>query len=80
MPVIIGPNYKKFKEATDMVRIGGAFTVRNIDEATKVLQEILSDENKLNQISHVSSEYVYSQIGATDKILTAIRENHLILK
>ncbi|MCK4570254.1 MAG: 3-deoxy-D-manno-octulosonic acid transferase, partial [Bacteroidales bacterium] len=41
MPVIFGPNYHKFKEAVDLVDIGGAFTINSGEELQTILSELL---------------------------------------
>ena len=76
----VGPNYKKFKEAVDLIKLGGAFAVADNNQATRVLNEILNDEKKSSQFSSISSEYVNSKIGATDRILASIKQDELILK
>ena len=37
LPVIFGPNFKKFKEAKDLIACGGAFTVKNKREFVSIV-------------------------------------------
>lgn len=68
-PVIIGPKYDKFREARDLVKTGGAFSISNSTEVKNILTELLNDKNKLNHSSIISLNYVRENVGATDKIL-----------
>ena len=65
MPVIFGPNYKHFREACALIEAGGGFSVRNYRELETLLDQT-DDEHKLQ--GQKASEYVKSELGATDKI------------
>jgi 3-deoxy-D-manno-octulosonic-acid transferase len=71
LPVIFGPNYERFKEAADLVKIGGAFSISNREELEKTVA-LLRDEQVLKTASHISGYYVESRTGATEKILAAV--------
>ena len=47
VPVLFGPNYKKFKEATDLIEAGGAFAVKNQSEFEQTLKHLLEDAFRL---------------------------------
>lgn len=78
MPVIFGPEYKKFREAVELISLGGAFAVNNLKEAKHKLTELAGDEQKIKQSAMISSSYVTSKLGATDKILTLLPAINLI--
>jgi len=71
-PVVFGPKYKSFKEAVDLVRLGGAFTIGNQDELNQVFDRFVNDEALYRQASKTCREYLKSQLGATDVILKQI--------
>ncbi|MCW3072555.1 MAG: 3-deoxy-D-manno-octulosonic acid transferase [Bacteroidetes bacterium] len=72
LPVVFGPNYDKFKEAVDLVKTGGAFSVSGKAEFENV-RALLSDEQVLKTASHISKYYVESRTGATEKIMNAVK-------
>ena len=72
MPVIFGPDYKKFNEAAELISLGGAFTVRNSSQLTNVLEELVNNKQKLYECFHISSDYVKSKVGATEKIISKL--------
>lgn len=73
LPVIIGPNYKKFKEAIDLVDRGGAFAIHNYDGMSDCLKMLLENDEKLKAASTASRSYVELEKGATDAILEELK-------
>jgi 3-deoxy-D-manno-octulosonic-acid transferase len=71
LPVIFGPNYQKFAEAKELIKLGGAFSVNNAAEFEKTML-LLSDKQVLKTASHIAKHFVASRVGATDKILSSI--------
>lgn len=71
LPVIFGPNYHKFVEAKELIKLGGAFSIKDISEFEKTML-LLSDEQVLKTASQISRMYVQGRVGATDKILAKI--------
>ncbi|MCR5454887.1 MAG: 3-deoxy-D-manno-octulosonic acid transferase [Bacteroidales bacterium] len=73
IPVAFGTNYKRFKEAVDLVSLGAAMTVRNEAELFSVLDRYLSDNALLKRAGKLSLEYVEKNLGAADKILEVVK-------
>ena len=71
-PVVFGPKYKSFKEAVDLVRLGGAFSIGNQDELSQAFDRLINDEAFYRQASETCREYLKSQLGATQTILERI--------
>lgn len=73
IPVLFGPNYKKFREARELVEAGGAFAVENYDTFRKKTGELVTGKNMLKTSGKIAGKYVKSGAGATriivDKIL-----------
>jgi 3-deoxy-D-manno-octulosonic-acid transferase len=76
-PVIFGPVFHKFKEATDLIRSGGAFTISDADESIRIISQLLSDEKKLKESGNSSGNYVYSNRGATNRIIQFLKEKNM---
>lgn len=77
-PVIFGPEFEKNFEAQELIDCGGAITISNALALEKVLNELLTDEATLQKRSDAAKNYVYSNAGATEKILEFIQENRLL--
>jgi 3-deoxy-D-manno-octulosonic-acid transferase len=73
IPVAFGTNYKRFKEAVDLVSLGAAMTVRNEAELYSVFDRYLSDQTLLKRAGQISREYVEKNLGAAEKILAVVK-------
>ncbi len=71
-PVVFGPKYKSFKEAVDLVSLGGAFSINGQEELNKTFDRLINDEALYQQASETCKKYLKSQLGATDAILKEI--------
>jgi 3-deoxy-D-manno-octulosonic-acid transferase len=73
IPVIFGPNYKKFREAHDLVEIGGAFSINNPDQLAGVFSNLQNDEIAWQRSADAAKNYISRQLGATEKVLANIK-------
>ena len=71
-PVVFGPKHKSFKEAVDLIRLGGAFSISNQDELNQTFDRLITDETFCRQASETCKDYLKSQLGATEAILKKI--------
>ena len=78
MPIIFGKgkDNNKFQEAIDLVKLGGAFEVERTEEIEEIVDQLLSNQEKLERVSKISKEYVTVKTGATDMIMSHL-ENYL---
>jgi len=74
IPVIIGNNYSKFKEAVDLVKIGGCVSVENQVEFNKTLINFKKDDNFRKLTGVINNRYIKDHLGATDLIMNYINE------
>jgi 3-deoxy-D-manno-octulosonic-acid transferase len=72
LPVIFGPNYKKFKEAVDLTFEGGAISISNFQELRQVLNNLINDKNELRKASKICSNYVEKNVGSTKVIINKV--------
>ena len=69
LPVIFGPNYKKFKEARDLISLNLGFSIAGADELENVFTQLTQDENALDAVGQKIKEYVRDNTGATEMIM-----------
>lgn len=79
LAVIFGPNYKKFKEAVELINYQSAFSISDYEELKEKFDYFLDHEKALKQTSKISSGYVIKNAGATSKIIAIITENTALL-
>lgn len=68
-PVLFGPNYKKFREAVDIINRKGGWTYHTYEELEKAADKLFDDEQHRLQSAHICRQYVEENLGATEKIL-----------
>ena len=68
LPVLFGPNYKKFNEAFEVIDLNAGFVVNDAIELTKQLNTLIEDKNVLSESSRLAKNYVLKNSGATNKI------------
>ena len=71
-PVVFGPRHTTFKEAVDLVRLGGAFPVINQDELKHIFDRLINEESSYQAASMICKDYLASQLGATEAIMKRI--------
>jgi len=72
MPIVFGPNYLKFKEATTMVNLGIAFPVNDFTSLNAILDQLLSNNEQRNSIAGQCTHFTNQNLGATQIILTKV--------
>jgi 3-deoxy-D-manno-octulosonic-acid transferase len=77
-PIIFGPEYGKNFEAQEMIDCSGAISIDNAIDLEKVVNNLLNNEVELSSRSAAAKKYIYKNAGATDKIISFIKENKLL--
>lgn len=72
LPVIFGPKHHKFDEAAAMIALQSGFCVNDYAEFQKTVNELLTSPDQLKNIKEKQLQWLASQSGATEKILTKI--------
>ena len=72
IPVVFGPKYHKFKEARDLIALGGAFFVSNGEEYLIIMEKLLSNEPFRKESGAICKKYVEDNLGATGRILEQV--------
>jgi 3-deoxy-D-manno-octulosonic-acid transferase len=72
LPVIFGPNYKKFKEAVDLISEGGAFSISNAGELRQTLNTLINDKNEHGKATEICRNYVAKNVGSTKHIVEKV--------
>ena len=73
IPVIIGPSFKGFKEAEDLVNKGGVLVVKSPAEFFTLVNNLLKDEEHLKRTGDINSTYVSENKGASIQIMAYVR-------
>ncbi len=75
IPILIGPNYQKFQEATDLIAKKGCFEIQIQENLNQKLQEFSANPKKASSIGKIALQYVQENTGATDLVMEYIEKN-----
>ena len=73
VPVLIGPNNKGFREAQDLLRMGGCFEITGPTLFNAVVDRLLSDNQLRKTRGAVCHDYITSNAGASDVIFKTLK-------
>jgi len=79
-PVVFGPVYDKFIEASGLVEAGGGISADGPLRLESIMNDLLQDEIELVRKGQAARDYVYSNAGASKKIIGFIQENRLLTR
>ncbi len=72
MPVIFGPNNKRFQEAQGLMACGGGFEIDDYELFDELMTRFDNDADSLLHASQAAGTFVKGQAGATAKVLEAV--------
>jgi 3-deoxy-D-manno-octulosonic-acid transferase len=73
IPVVIGNKYDKFKEAVDLVKIGGCISIKNQQEFTAALVHLKQDVSFRKLTGVINKKYIEHHLGATKLIMNYLK-------
>ena len=72
IPVMFGPDYKKFREAVELIALGGAFTFKSREEFYVIIGKLLSDNDLYGSAALTAKGYIAANKGVSGRIVDAI--------
>nr|WP_294933982.1 glycosyltransferase N-terminal domain-containing protein [uncultured Flavobacterium sp.] len=72
LPIVIGPNYSHFAEATALVNLEGCISISSQEELTQAFDLLVQNEDERYEKGHICSTFVQMNKGATNIILNQI--------
>lgn len=71
LPVIFGPDYTNFQEAHDLIRLGGAYSIKNNRKFSQIINKLITN-NLIKQKGGICKNYIEEKKGASNKIINWI--------
>ena len=72
IPVIFGPNNKRFQEAQGLIMAGGGFEINDYQSFRDLMMRFETDEMFLQTSKKHAGEFVKGRAGATEKIMGSL--------
>lgn len=73
IPVVFGPNNKRFQEAQDLLRLGGAFEIRNSQDFKEIMHDLINAPDFRRKAGENAGKYIYDNAGAVDDIMKSLK-------
>ena len=76
LPIFIGPNFSKFKEAVDLVKSNSAFVINQTSDLQLAITRIEADLEEYKRIAATNKKYVESRKGSTEVVIGYLELNN----
>jgi len=73
IPVVFGPNNKRFAEAQGLLASGGGFEIDNYEKFALIMDRFCSDKAFLQNCGNAAGRFVKQLSGATNKVFSDIK-------
>ncbi len=80
VPIVHGENYRKFKEARELIEAGASFVVNSPSAFITLIEKWEADNVAYNQACVAAKNYVLSNAGATAHVVDYIEEKKLLIE
>jgi 3-deoxy-D-manno-octulosonic-acid transferase len=74
VPIVIGPNFSHFAEATALVNREGCISISNKKELMDAFSNLIANDNIRHEKRHICNTFVQMNKGATDIIMKKIND------
>ena len=75
VPVVIGPNFKKFNEALNLVDLGACISTKDQESVNSVFQQLKENTVIREEKGQIAANYIKDSLGASDKIIAYIKNS-----
>ena len=72
VPVIFGPNNKRFQEAQELLATQGGMEINSYEDFERIMDRFDSDAEYLSISSDLAGAYVKTKAGAADKVIKGV--------
>jgi 3-deoxy-D-manno-octulosonic-acid transferase len=72
IPIVIGPNYSHFAEATALVNMGGCHSISTKKDLNDILKDLILNDALRSEKGHICSTFVLMNKGATNIIMKTL--------
>ncbi len=77
VPIVVGPNYSHFAEATALVNMNGCITIKDQNQLNEAFDLLIHNEDERVEKGHICSSFVQMNKGATAVIMRHILNENL---
>ena len=74
IPIIIGQHFEKFREAKQLQKLAGLFSVSNAIEFSRIINKLVDQQKFREQTGMIAGHFINSNTGATYLIVQYLIE------
>ncbi len=72
IPVMFGPNNKRFQEAQQLLQLQGSFEIQGTDDFNALMDKFMTDTDFRLETGRKAGRYVNGNAGAADKVMSMV--------
>ena len=73
IPIIIGQNFENFREAIQLQKLAGLFSISSADEFAEITTKLVTDKNFREKTGMIAGHFINSNTGATQVIMERVK-------
>ncbi|WP_155839667.1 3-deoxy-D-manno-octulosonic acid transferase [Aquimarina latercula] len=74
IPIIIGQHFEKFREAKQLQKLAGLYSISTSEEFSAIMNKLVDDQKFREKTGMIAGHFINSNTGATDMIVAYLTE------
>ncbi|SEL14983.1 3-deoxy-D-manno-octulosonic-acid transferase [Aquimarina amphilecti] len=74
IPIIIGQHFEKFREAKQLQKLAGLYSISSSEEFSAIMNKLVDDQKFREKTGMIAGHFINSNTGATDMIVAYLTE------
>ncbi len=74
IPIIIGKHFEKFREAKQLQKLAGLYSIFTSEEFSTIMNKLIDDQKFREKTGMIAGHFINSNTGATDTIVSYLTE------
>ena len=74
IPVIVGKNFEKFYEVSELINLKGFISIKNYDTFKNELIDLINNKKTRDKMGQINYKYILNKIGASEKVITYLKQ------
>ncbi len=74
IPIIIGKHFEKFREAKQLQKLAGLYSISTSEEFSTIMNKLIDDQKFREKTGMIAGHFINSNTGATDTIVSYLTE------
>ena len=74
IPVIVGKNFGKFHEVSELINLKGFISIKNYDTFKNELIDLINNKKARDKMGQINYKYIINKIGASEKVITYLKQ------